>query len=265
MQTHISCRFLQCLLLIMVGSAFLFSQNQPPVSDPRAVTLASQAVAVLTQGTAISDVTLNGTATLTLGSEGQGGTATLRAKGTGEGRVDLNLSDGETRSDARNVANGTAAGAWMKNNAAPVAYAAHNCWTDAPWFFPALSSLAQTANPTFVFKYIGQEQHEGVNTQHIRVFQAPPGTLSLIQHLSTVDFYLDPTTFLPLAIAFQVHPDLNAGADIPAEIRFSDYQVVGGIPVPFRIQRMLNGGLVLDITVTSAAFNTGVPDNIFSL
>ena len=176
MQTHISCRFLQCSLLILVGSTFLFSQNQPPVSDPRAVTLASQAVAVLTQGTAISDVTLNGTATLTLGSEGQGGTATLRAKGTGEGRVDLNLSDGETRSDARNVANGTAAGAWMKNNAAPVAYAAHNCWTDAPWFFPALSSLAQTANPTFVFKYIGQEQHEGVNTQHIRCFQAPPGT-----------------------------------------------------------------------------------------
>jgi hypothetical protein len=82
-------------------------------------------------------------------------------------------------------------------------------WTEAVWFFLALSSLSQTANPSFTFKYVGQEQHGGVNTQHIRVFQ--PSKVSLLQHLNTIDFYLDPASSIPLAIAFQVRPDKDAG------------------------------------------------------
>ena len=31
------------------------------------------------------------------------------------------------------------------------------------------------------------------------------------------------------------------------------------------IQRMLDGGVVLDVTVSSAVFNTGLPDSVFSL
>jgi len=249
------------LLLVPLS---LVAQNPPP-SDPTAVSLAHSAVAALTGGVTITDVTLNASVTSVLGADNQGGSGTLMAKGTSESRVDLNLNHGETRSDVRNLANGQAAGAWKKNSGTPVAYAAHNCWTDAPWFFPALSSLTQTANRTFVFKYIGKEQHEGLNTQHIRVFQVPAGGVSLLQHLSTVDFYLDPASALPLAIAFQVHPDKDAGKDIPAEIRLADYRPVNGILVPFRIQQILNGGVILDITVTSAVLNSGLPDSTFNL
>jgi len=68
-----------------------------------------------------------------------------------------------------------------------------------------------------------------------------------------------------LAVAFQVHPDLDASKDIAAEVRFASYQSVSGILVPFQIQRMLNGGVVLSVTVTSAVLNSGLPDSIFSL
>ena len=55
---------LRSFLLILVGSTFLFSQNQPPPSDPRALSLVSQSITALTGGTSISDVTLSGTASL---------------------------------------------------------------------------------------------------------------------------------------------------------------------------------------------------------
>jgi hypothetical protein len=248
-------------LLLLLSPICLIAQNTS-ANDPAAVSLAQKSVAALTGGASISDVTLNASVTSVLGSDYETGTATLKAEGIAESRVDLSLSGG-TRSDVRTSTSGTPAGAWQKNGGAVTAYANHNCWTDAPWFFPALSSLSQTANPSFIFKYIGQEQHGGVNTQHIQVYQA--SKVALLQHLSTIDFYLDPASALPLAIAFQVHPDLDASKDIPAEVRFANYQAVNGVPVPFHIQRMLNGGVVLDITVTSAAFNSGLPDSIFSL
>jgi len=103
----------------------------------------------------------------------------------------------------------------------------------------------------------------GANTQHIRVLQAFADPLW--QHLSTEDFYLDSTTLLPLAITFQVHPDLDAATDIPAEVDFANYQPVSGVLVPFHIQRQLNGGVVLDLTVGSAAFNTGLTVTTFNL
>ena len=247
-------------LVLLFSAISAVAQN--PASDPLAILLAQQSVAALTGSATISDVTLNANAISIFGSDNESGTAMLKAKGTTESRVDLSLSSG-TRSDVRNVATGTPGGAWEKNGAASTTYAGHNCWTDAAWFFPALSSLTQNLNPNFIFKYIGQEQHGGVNAQHIQVLQAVSDPLS--QHLSTMDFYLDPSSALPLVIVFPVHPDTDAGTDIANEVRFANYQAVSGIQVPFHVQRMLNGGVVLDVTVTNATFNTGLPDSLFTL
>lgn len=232
-------------------------------NDPSAVSLAQKAIAALTGGATITDVTLNASVAYVLGADNQSGSGTFMAKGTSESRFDLTLNNGETRSDVRNVANGQAAGGWMKNGSTPVVYAAHNCWTDAAWFYPALSSLTQTGNKNFVFKYLGQITHAGVNTQHIQVFQF--STVSLFQHISTIDFYLDPSSHLPLALTFQMHPDTDASKDVPAEVRFAGYQPVNGFLVPFSVLKMLNGTAILNITVTSAGFNTGLPDSTFSL
>lgn len=236
-----------------------------PASDPLAVTLAQQSVAALTGGAPVNNVTLNANVISILGSDSETGTGTLEAKGTSESRVDLSLSSG-SHSEVRNIANGAPAGAWERNGGAPTAYAQHNCWTDAAWFFPALSSLTQTANPNFIFKYIGQEQHGGVATQHVRVFQiVPQDTGGVFLRLSASDFYLDVNSNLPLAVASKVHADNDMNTDIPTEVRFATYQAVSGIQVPFHIQRMLNGGVVLDVTVTSAAFNQGLADSLFTL
>src|SRR5438045_8803787 len=53
----------------------------------------------------------------------------------------------------------------------------------------------------------------GMNTQHIHVFQTQLGAFSGLQHLSTMDVYLDPVSFLPLDIGFNVHPDNDMNTD----------------------------------------------------
>jgi hypothetical protein len=71
---------------------------------------------------------------------------------------------------------------------------------------------------------------------------------------SPLDLVLAPDTHLPLYALFTAHPDNPwAHADIPVKIAYSNYQSISGVMIPFRIQRYLNGSLVLDLTITSAS------------
>jgi hypothetical protein len=256
-------------VVFLLAAVSAVSQSTPSAtpasqsSDPQALSLARQAIGALTGGSTISDITLTANVTWIAGSDNETGTGVFRAKGTTQSRVDLTLSGG-TRSEVRALTNGYPSGAWQQNGNVMTTVPQHNCWADAAWFFPALSSLAQLANQTFQFKYIGLEEHGGVNTQHIQVLQAGLA-IPTVQKLSGIDFYLDPVSSLPLAVTFQVHADTDASLNIPAEVRFANYQTVNGVPVPFRIQRMLNGGVVVDITVSSVALNSGLSDSTFSL
>jgi hypothetical protein len=167
-------------LLVSCASA----QNQPS-SDPQAVAFAAQAIAVLTGGTAISDVTLTGSVTWN-GGVADTGTATLRALGTGESRMDLALTNG-THTEIRDAQTGPQLGQWIAPNNASGNYASQNCWTDAVWFFPVLSSLA--AGPNVVLSYIGPTTWNGANVQHIQSYIYQANQLGLTpspQQLSTM-------------------------------------------------------------------------------
>lgn len=245
---------------LLISAVYAVGQNLQ-TSDASAVSLAQKSFAALTGGVPVADVTLNATVISVLGSDAENGTATLEAKGTGKSRVDVSLSGGN-RSDVRNLTSGVAGGAWERNGGTSTAYAQHNCRADAAWFFPALSSLTQTANASFVFKYVGKEEHNGVSTQHIQVFQTGSPQ---IQSLSTMDFYLDSTSYLPLAVAYDARADSDANTRIPTEIRFAQYQTVNGLQIPFHFQRIFNNTLTLDVSVTNASINTGLSDAVFTL
>lgn len=106
-----------------------FAQTTPiATSDPQAVILAAKAMAALTGGVPITDVTLTGTATRTAGSDVEEGSINLKAKGTGESRIDLATSGG-TRSDVRNSTSGPL-GFWIGLDGTKHAMAGHNCLTD---------------------------------------------------------------------------------------------------------------------------------------
>ena len=248
-------------LLILAGSAV--AQTQPP-SDPQALSYASQSIAALTGGTSISDVTLTGNVTWNAGADT--GSATLRALGSGESRMDLALTSG-TRTEIRDAQTGSPLGQWINPDNTSGYYAPQNCWTDAVWFFPALGSLA--VGPNVVLSYVGQETRNGSTVQHIQSYiydpNWPAGVTPTDQQLSTMDFYLDATTLLPTAITFNAHPDNDSTTNLLIEADLSNYQSVGGAMVPMHIQRYQQGNLMVDITVSGATLNTGLPLSVFAV
>ena len=247
------------VLALLFFSIAAFGQTAP-ASDPQALAYAAQSIAGLTGGNPISDVTLTGTVTWNAGADM--GTASLKALGNSESRMDLTLSSGP-RTEIRDAQTSTLLGKWANPNNTSGQFSPQNCLTDAVWFFPALGSLA--AGQNVVLSYIGQEDRNGSNVQHLRsyVYQSGQFPSPSPQQLSVMDFYLDATTLLPVAVAFQVHPDNDAGTNLPVEVDFSNYQRFSGIGVPSHIQRYQQGALMVDLTITGASFNTGLPLSLF--
>jgi len=250
------------LLFLLLTSASVLCQGQQPQSDPQAVALASQAMAMLTNGVSISDVTFSGNVNWTIGSDSESGTGTFLALGTGESRMDLTLPSG-TRTEIRDASKGYPRGKWVAPSGAWGLYADQNCYTDPVWFFPALGSLA--AGPNVVLSFIGQETRNGQQVFHVQsyVYQDPQSGVDA--QLSTMDFYLNTTTLLPAAVVFNVHPDDNQASNMVTEVDFSNYQAVTGVSIPSHIQKYVQGALQVDFTVSSAAINTGLTMSEFTI
>lgn len=234
--------------------------------DPQALLLAKLSVQALVGNTRISDATLQGTANFTAGSDEESGTFALEVKGNQESKIVLNMSGG-ARTEIRNAQNGPQ-GEWVGTDGQKHAMALHNCWVDASTFFPAFSLGAALNNAQIAAIYLGQGSFGGVTVDHLQfsVMLAPPGqNINVeIQALSRLDVYLDAASHLPVALAFNIHPDSDMGLNIPVQVQFSGYQQTGGINVATRIQKLVQGTLTFDFTVASVGTNSGIPDSEFN-
>jgi hypothetical protein len=242
-------------LMLLISTSVSLAQT-PNVSQ--SASIVAQETAVLCPQGQITDVLLTGTASWTMGSDNETGQVTLKARAMGQSRIDLALGRG-TRSEIRinepsnPLFETLAGGQWTTR-------AIHNSWVDANWFFPALSALVVGPGNSFGLGSISASQ---VYSQFQTANQKPAIT-SQIQTLSTVLYDLDSTSHLPAAVHFITHPDENMIANIPVDVVFSNYQLVSGVQVPFRIQRYLNGTLQLDITISSVTINPGLTDSDFA-
>ncbi len=287
------------LLLCVLIPASLSAQQltapiTPTTSDPQAVALLQKSLAAMTGGLPVTDVTLAGSARRIAGSDDESGTATLKADSAGDSLMDLNLPSGswvEIRNHAAVPLPGALpfapnlpasitqaaqpAGAWSGPDGTKHAMVSHNTLTDAAWFFPALT-LANLLGGNYVLSYVGQETlgtqtvlHVSGSQQLTAVSNLPTGIseqlMNLHRHVTQMDVFLDATTSLPVALAFNTHPDGNALLDIPVEVQLSNYQQTGGIQVPLHVQKWLNNTLVLDLQFTNTSVNSGVPASTFAL
>jgi len=80
-----------------------------------------------------------------------------------------------------------------------------------------------------------------------------------------VDVYLASTTQLPYSLVFNNHPDNNMLLDISTEIRYSNYQTIGGAQIPMHVQKFINNSLALDLQFQSAVLNSGLSTNLFTV
>jgi len=240
------------------------AQTAAPARDPQALALIASSLKALTGRVAVHDVIMEATANYIAGSDEESGTATLTARGNQQSSVQLNL-DGGTRQEIRNGP----AGAWSGPDGTAHSTATHNCWTDASWFFPALTLEAVASDPQTAISYLGPDTSKGEPLLHLRLMRAPPrqsaGVTIHTLGLSAMDIYLDPNSFLPMVIDFDTHPDIDANTTIPVEILFGNFQRNSGGLVPLHIQKHLQGTLLLDLVVTNVALNAGVPQSAFTL
>jgi hypothetical protein len=119
-----------------------------------------------------------------------------------------------------------------------------------------------------VAKYISAETHDGVATQHLRLWRTADASLSaiasVVRRMSTVDIYLDSSSSLPVALAYSAHSDNDMNTNVPIEVRYSDYRTVSGVTTPFHIQKYLSNGLVMDFQASQVTINSGLTDAQFN-
>lgn len=245
--------------------------QQSSANTAQAIPMLQQSLRLLTAGNSINDVTLTGTARWVAGSNDETGSAVLKALSTGEARMDLGLPSGPRSEVWVNTGSlkGNLTGQWSGPDGVAHAMALLNLMTDSSWFFPAMTLNRWLSIPGYGISLVGQESRNGETVEHITVFllaTAFPSNMStMFQHLSQTEIYLDSASGLPVALAFQTHPDNNALQDIPVEIRLSNYQAVNGVQVPFHVQKYLNNNLFLDIQFQTAILNSGLTASAFTI
>lgn len=253
------------LLLTLASSAqtTAFHRQGRTQQDSSGIAWAMQAMAALTGGNQVTSVTESGSVLRTIGNDQESGTISMQSTGNTASQIIISTNLGN-RSETRQWDSGGPSGQWIDLDGQPHPMAQPNCWTDAVWFFPALSMLSDYADPTLVFTDLGPEQHDGHSVEHIQAYRAysglPQGRADELARLSSVDYYLDSQTALPVAMAFATHDNRNMNVDVPVEIVFTQYESVSGVQVPFLVTRMWSGSPLFQISITSATLNnTGSP------
>ena len=246
-----------CLLAAVQLDAQTVSTSSASSASTQAAAALNNALAALSHSAVVTDVIISGTAEWITGSDNETGTVTYRALSAAS-RMDLNLSNG-ARTEIRSTDANGLSGSWIGSDGVSHPFAYHNLFTDTG-LFPLFMLGNFNSSTATVLTYLGVETHDGATVIHLSASQRPTKSskIALEQHLSQVDIYLDPSTNLPLAYVYNAHPDDNALADIPVEIRYSNYQTVSGLQVPFHVQRFINNNLQLDLQFQSASVNTGI-------
>lgn len=258
------------LALLMNASGFAVAQlAAAPVKYTTAVQLTRTSLNAMSPSIVVNDINLLAQVERTAGSESESGAATLEALISGEASVTYSLSV-ERHAEIINPS-ADPRGAWSGADGVWHRMALHNTWAPAAWFAPALILEEALGDRQLALESLGSTNLNGEPVQHLRSWRVLPSIsgsasdIALIQTLSMIDIYLDATSSLPVEFDFNLHPDSNAGTNIPIAIRFSNWQKTSGALLPYHIQRFFNGGLLDDISVSSANVNSGLPSSSFDV
>jgi hypothetical protein len=258
--------------LVLPACASLISLSQSastPMKDPTAVQLAESVLSAMTPNSALNDITLSAQVSHPTASETESGEATLKALSSGQASLAYSVG-GEQHAEIINPSF-YPRGGWAGADGVWHQMAIHNTWTPAAWFAPGILLVQVLSDSQLALENLGATNLNGQAAQHLRAWRVlpsvsgSPSDLALIQSLSTVDIYVDATTNLPTEFDFNLHPDSNAGVNIPIAVRYSNWQRSSGVLLPFHIERFWNGSLLDDISVSSVAINSGLSSSSFSV
>jgi hypothetical protein len=207
----------------------------------------------------------------TITTAGATGSISLSAAANGQSQIQLQLPSGsatETRSILRFWRTGT----WTDSSGAAHHVPLQDLMGSHPaWFYPAFVLMSGLGSPDYVSSDLGLETRNGVSVEHIAVWQMPISTLpassvAYVKQQSQYDIYLDPSTWLPVAMTFSrqfdpaspnqfLAPAQTSTAGVLEEVRYSNYQQVQGVPIAFHLQVFFQDALFSDIQISSASLS----------
>jgi hypothetical protein len=234
--------------------------------DPQALLVLQQCLSAAGGSTALSaiqDVTGTGSITYFWAGQQVQGTVTVRDRGTGQFRLDANLSAG-TRSWA--VSNGDGSLKDTDGTTSDIPF--HNAMSLGGLTFPFLAIATAAQNASTSVLDLGLVTADGRQARQIRVQQNLPSATELqrtFSKLATKDFFVDATSFQLLKIQDVTHPPKNFTEDYSHEIYFSDYRTVNGVLVPFGISEKIAGQQTWVVQLTQVTFNNNPSDLDFQL
>ena len=237
---------------IVAGLACLFAFDVSLTfsKDAKALAVLSQIAQGVGVIPVVSQVSLEGTANYTAGSDSETFPIDFTASGFDDTSMLLKRSGG-VASEIRHKGIGT----WFGVDGVSHAYAVHNTWTTAAWFAPTLLLSAWLSDPELVISDLGQEQRDGIAVEHVQCFRQfadmPALDAGQVAAVSRMNLYLDTKAGLPVGLEFSIHPDNDAGTNIPVRVEYSQFKTSSGIQMPSRVQEYLQNTPLLDITFTS--------------
>ena len=253
----------RALRLSILASLFFAAANCLIAQQPATPTSVLSGALTVMGGANVQAISLTGTAESSTGSSSDTGSFTGSCNTAGSSQLSLQLSGGSL-TENRQTTNGAPNGSWVDSAGTQHAMVQHNLYTSSSWFCPviALTQLVSSSAPNIQF--IGEEQKNGAALDHFTTTTAQANTgapYTLATHLSQVDIYLNPQTQMPVVFDFTIHPDSDAGTDIPIEIQFSNYTQANGVWIPFTVQKYINSTLVLTLQVQSASIGSATSKN----
>jgi len=245
---------LLCLLFFgataISQSTSLTPEQSKAATDPEVATL--QAVTAFSP-TIIESVHLSGTAHAIAGSTDEYGTFSFNLKRDGESSLRLDAGV-LSRTETEGSFGDDSACSWAGSDGVQHNMAIHNCWLSLDWILPSFA--LQSFHASLDKRLSSEKGAQQETTQRLEfartLSHATPRSQELVRKLSAVSLSLDPATSLPSSLSFNIHPEDDAGTNIPIIVRYSDYHQISGASIPFHIQKYLNNGLVLDLQVESA-------------
>jgi outer membrane lipoprotein-sorting protein len=248
------------LLAVLPASA---QSNSMGARDPHAVALLTQVLTVAGGQTAVSgiqDFTATGTVTYTWGASVQG-TVTVRGRGLHEFRIDATLPDGLHSW----VVNDNAS--FLKNPDGSIStLPPQNTAKIASATFPLVQLLWAIQDTSVSISDGRLITHDGAQAHEIvvqKIFSTGTDPLGARSKITKADIFIDPNTLTVQSIEDGAYPMNGAPGEIPHEMRFSAYQAVSGVLVPFSVTELIAGQQTMALQLKQVTFNNGLMDSDF--
>jgi hypothetical protein len=249
-------------IALFLSAAAIFAQNSKPTSDPQALAIVQQALALMggqAAWTKVGEIGIEGSCT------------SLNSDGTPAGSSEIHWvqAGNEFRYDATDSGQTTTFVSGHGNPAHTDGQHA-SAWSRAaseaqkPYFAPALILFQELSGGQYIFEFLGSTNMPA-STQtasHVRAVRRVGG--QLLRRV-TQDWYFDSLTGLPISVEYGLPGESRSDIQAQATMQFSGYTASQGIAMPQHFSIDIAAVASTTCTVTSTAINTSPPSANFDL